>query len=313
MPRELRAKAAGLVHHVVHRGINRQAIFRDVEDCHIFLRIMSKAAEKHGLGVMAYCLMKNHHHLMIEDHNAKLSEAMHYLNGTYTTAFNQRHQCEGALLRGRFYSSPVLDDRYEMVLFRYIHLNPVKAGIATCAESYPWSSFQSYIGAHQPYPVTQTRILKKLERLGISLSELTSWMAKKLPSLDPICDPEGLKNWVARTNGKVAKKQHKRKFWNSPLLSPTALADSSTQRPQSKETQREALLVALCSDVAEEFGVDLHALVSPSMFESKRGYEARSAAALRCQAEHRASHAELAQLLCLSVKSIHSVLTRAKA
>jgi hypothetical protein len=90
--------------------------------------------------------MSNHFHLLLETPQGNLSEIMQHINGAYTTYFNVKRKRVGHLFQGRFKAILVEADEYAAELSRYIHLNPVRAGMAVKPEEYPWSSYHAYIG-----------------------------------------------------------------------------------------------------------------------------------------------------------------------
>jgi len=115
------------------------------------MSLLGRASKRFNLGLMAFCLMSNHFHLFLRTPSANLSEAMHWLNGTYTGYFNWRHQRCGHLLQGRFKSVLVLDESHYLHLSMYMHLNPVRAGMVEDPADYSWSSFRDYARAKSRY------------------------------------------------------------------------------------------------------------------------------------------------------------------
>jgi hypothetical protein len=89
--------------------------------------------------------MENHYHLLLEIAKENLPQAMHLINGGYTTYFNRIHNRSGHLFQGRYRAILVEKDRYALALSRYIHLNPYRAGISKRPEKYPWSSYLGYL------------------------------------------------------------------------------------------------------------------------------------------------------------------------
>ena len=140
MARPLRLDVPGAVYHVTARGNERRAIFRDDEDRHDYLSRLAFYREKFGFRLLAYCLMTNHIHLAIRRGASALSRVMASLHSSYTQSFNRRHRRVGHLFQGRYKSFLVQEDRYLQALIRYIHQNPVRAGIVGKAADYPWSS-----------------------------------------------------------------------------------------------------------------------------------------------------------------------------
>lgn len=162
MPRAPRTRSESGFYHVVARGSGRQIIFEDDADRYAFLRTMREAFEKRGLKVIAWCLMDNHVHIVAEDPDDELSAAMHALLLTYARRFNQRSGHVGHVFQERFRSSVIADDAYLLAAVRYVHDNPVRAGLSdTC--DFPWSSYREYVSA-APAEFTDTGLV--LEMLG---------------------------------------------------------------------------------------------------------------------------------------------------
>jgi len=146
MPRQPRIDIPDTVHHVFSRGHNKSALFLDDEDRFIFLKHLKRAQEKHPWDCLDYTLMTNHYHLQVKTIDVPLGKTMHLLNTLYAGHFNFRYNSVGHVFQNRFHSIPVQVDRYLLTLSRYIHLNPVVAGIVARPEDYPWSSYREYLG-----------------------------------------------------------------------------------------------------------------------------------------------------------------------
>ncbi len=146
MARALRIEFPGAFYHITSRGNEKKDIFRSRKDRERFLFYLESAAERYGAVVHTYCMMTNHYHLLMETTRGNLSEIMQYVNGAYTTYFNVKRKRSGHLFQGRFKSIVVDADEYAMELSRYIHLNPVRAGIVGKPHDHEWSSYRAYIG-----------------------------------------------------------------------------------------------------------------------------------------------------------------------
>jgi len=146
MARALRIEFPGAFYHITSRGNEKKDVFRSRKDRERFLFYIESAAERYGAVIHTYCLMTNHYHLFMETPRGNLSEIMQYVNGAYTTYFNVKRKRSGHLFQGRFKSIIVDADEYAMELSRYIHLNPVRAGIVKKPEDHEWSSYRAYIG-----------------------------------------------------------------------------------------------------------------------------------------------------------------------
>lgn len=148
MPRVARVKySSEALYHISERGNERRAIFHDDADRIRFLDIVRRNQAKYGFGIYAYCLMTNHLHLLVASHGADISQVMKSINISYVIYFNRKYQRCGHLFQDRFKSEPVDSNEYAMEVSRYIHLNPVRAGMVsneTICE-YPWSSYPHYV------------------------------------------------------------------------------------------------------------------------------------------------------------------------
>ena len=158
MARPYRLEAENTFYHLTSRGDNRKKIYGNVRDHERFLEYILKAKERYGFHLYAYVLMSNHYHLLIETLRPNLSRIMHYLNGSYTTYYNTKRKKTGHLFQGRYKSIIVDKDSYFLELTKYIHLNPVKAGMAENPEDYPWSSYAGYTGKRKDRYIDQSAI-----------------------------------------------------------------------------------------------------------------------------------------------------------
>ena len=150
MARPLRIAYPGAYYHVTSRGNEQKDIFKSRRDREKFLEYFESATQRYGAVIHAYCLMSNHYHLLLETPAGNLSQIMQHINSAYTTYFNVKRKRSGHLFQGRYKAILVEADQYATELSRYIHLNPVRAGIVAQPEDYPWSSYQSYIGQGNP-------------------------------------------------------------------------------------------------------------------------------------------------------------------
>ena len=128
------------------RGNERKAVFQSNRDREKYLSYVESAHERYGALIHAYCLMGNHYHLLLETPRGNLSKILQYTNGAYTTYFNIKRSRSGHLFQGRFKGIVVDKDEYCKELSRYIHLNPVRAGMVKAPLEYPWSSYRYFTG-----------------------------------------------------------------------------------------------------------------------------------------------------------------------
>ena len=132
-------------HHVMNRARRGQDLFVDKADYQQFIDLLQETTDLFNVRVAAYCLMPTHYHLMLQTPDANLSRCMRHLNGVYTQRYNVSHSCDGTLFRGRYKSILVDADNYVLQLVRYIHRNPLKAGLVKRLDQYVWSSHKGYL------------------------------------------------------------------------------------------------------------------------------------------------------------------------
>ena len=145
MSRPLRIQYPNAWYHVMNRGRRGELTFTTDEDHEVFIDILKELVDVYKVHVAAYCLMSNHYHLLLQTPNANLSRAMRHLNGVYTQRFNMSHFCDGQLFRGRYKSIVVDADSYLIELVRYIHRNPLEAGLVDKLNKYKWTSHKGYL------------------------------------------------------------------------------------------------------------------------------------------------------------------------
>ena len=144
MPRTARAQSESGYYHVMLRGNERRDIFLDDEDRERYLHLLAKQVTNESIDIIAYCLMDNHLHLLIHDKGDKMASAMRSIGVSYAGYFNKKNNRIGHLFQDRFKSEAIEDDTYLFAALRYIHQNPVKAGMCSKAEEYTWSSDKYY-------------------------------------------------------------------------------------------------------------------------------------------------------------------------
>ena len=143
MPRLTRFWSPDHPLHVIHRGNNRVAIFRDDIDRGYYFRLLAGASREHGCAIHAYVMMPNHVHLLTSPSaSTSLPRTMQSLGRSYVQHFNRRHERTGTLWEGRYRGTLIDTDAYLLACMRYIELNPVRAGIVSDPAGFRWSSFR---------------------------------------------------------------------------------------------------------------------------------------------------------------------------
>ncbi|MBU6402330.1 MAG: transposase, partial [Verrucomicrobia bacterium] len=167
----VRVEFPGAIYHVMNRGDRREPIVRDDRDRAVFLATLGETCQKTGWEVLAWCLMNNHFHLVVETPRGNLVAGMKWFLGTYTARFNRRHKLVGHLFSGR-YKALVIEGGgagYLRTVCQYVHLNPVRAGLigpGQRLQQYCWSSYRAYLGSSNQRP-SWLRVDRLFGELGI--------------------------------------------------------------------------------------------------------------------------------------------------
>jgi REP element-mobilizing transposase RayT len=135
---------------VTNRGAGRVSTFATDADRVEFGRLLGVAHERFEVSALAYCLMGNHFHLVLDAPDGGLSPFMQLVSSVYTRHVNERHGGDGPLFRGRFFSRPLLSHAYLVNAVRYVHRNPIDLGFAGRLDEYRWSSHRTYLGMRRP-------------------------------------------------------------------------------------------------------------------------------------------------------------------
>ena len=149
MARKPRIHFPGACYHVILRGNGGQALFYRKQDRSRFFILLQEGIERYGHCIHAFCLMTNHVHIAIQVGDIPLSRIMQNLSFRYTRFVNSGKKRIGHLFQGRYKAILIDVDSYLLELIRYIHLNPVRAGITKTPDEYPWSSHKAYLGVEK--------------------------------------------------------------------------------------------------------------------------------------------------------------------
>ena len=223
------------------RGINHQNIFEDAEDYYQFITTLDRVRVQYDdLGlpcginctIYAYCLMANHFHLLIRERNEQIGEVVKRLASSYVYYYNHKYLRDGHLFKERFKSEPVNDMEYFTILLRYIHQNPLKAGIVEKVKDYEYSSWGEYDGTVEPvFQICDVNTV--LNR--ITFKELDEWVNDPLD--DDVCC---LDNDNERPRLRLSDDQ----VWQE-IIKYVGVGNSSDFQKLEKSKQRETLRTLL--------------------------------------------------------------------
>lgn len=159
MPRRVRCYLPHFPYHIVQRSRNRQHCFSDPEDYLLYVELWRQHSAAYGVRVHAYCLMKNHIHVLATpEHDSSIPNTMRTVGSRYARYINRKYRRTGALWEGRHRASLIQSDKYLLTCSRYIELNPVRCYAASTPENYQWSSYvanglgrSSWVTPHDEY------------------------------------------------------------------------------------------------------------------------------------------------------------------
>lgn len=150
VPRKPRGDAEPGTFHVFARGYGKMAIFRDRRDRKTYLDLVGEAVAKFHWRCLAFCLMENHVHLLVQVENGSLGSGMQSIHGRYGQRFNRRHGRVGHLFQGRFGSVRINSDQQMWAVIAYIARNPVEAGLCPDPVDWEWSSHSAVLDLDGP-------------------------------------------------------------------------------------------------------------------------------------------------------------------
>jgi putative transposase len=159
MARRLREELEGGVFHVFARGNGKQLIYLDDVDRRIYLAALGGVVRRTGWRCLAFCLMHNHLHLLLETPNANLASGMQRLHTLYAQSFNKRHGRHGHLFQGRYGAVRIRTDEQLWTVAHYLAQNPVEAGLCRGPREWPWSSYATVAAGHSPAWLDTDRLL----------------------------------------------------------------------------------------------------------------------------------------------------------
>lgn len=206
MARLARVVIPGLPHHVTQRGNRAQRVFHEEGDWRYYLGLVSEAAKASATAIWAYCLMPNHvHFVAVPSTEDGLRRTFAMPHKRYTAMINRRNGWTGHLWQGRFNSS-VMDEEHLMAAVRYVSLNPVRAGLVTRAEDWPWSSARAHLTTRDDGIVTVAPMISRVGDFAPYLSaEHDPKAVAALRRSYSTGRPVGAANWLRTLEGETGR------------------------------------------------------------------------------------------------------------
>ncbi|MCC7051926.1 MAG: transposase [Gemmatimonadaceae bacterium] len=211
MARIARVVIPGLAHHVTQRGNGRQRTFHSAEDCLEYLHLLRRACAAQKVTCLAYCLMPNHVHLILEPATGDgLRRSLAVVHQRYAQRSNARHGVTGHFWQGRYGSVP-MDDAHLYEALRYVLLNPVRASLAQTAAEWRWSSARAYLTGADDGLTHPRRLLRMIGNVATYLGDEPN--AQRVAGLRaastigrPVGSPEFVRRLEALTGRGLAPK-----------------------------------------------------------------------------------------------------------
>jgi putative transposase len=272
MPRGPRLDAPGVLHHVMVRGIERSAIFVDDIDRGDFIARLERLCADGGAVVYAWCLMDNHVHLAIRTGARPLATTMRRLLTGYAVSFNRRHGRAGHLFQNRYKSIVIDEERYLLALVRYIHRNPVRAGLVESVDAlaeHPWSGHAALVGATARGFQEVDAVLSRFgARVGVARRALRDFMgAAQASAEERVFEGGGLRRSMGvRTrsvSGRRSAGEAPRMAYDERILGSGSFVEAVLERAvenartdAASSAPKEERFARLIGEVAEKLGLE---------------------------------------------------------
>jgi len=276
MPRQPRLDAPGVLHHVIARGIERTTIFRTDMDRRDFLARVTALCEAGAWMVYAWALLPTHFHLLARTAGGSLPGSMRKLLTGYVVNFNRRHKRSGHLFQNRYKSILCEDEPYLLELTRYIHLNPLRAGMLSSLEvldTYPWTGHSALLGrVSRPWQSTDAILAYFGRRRRQAIARYEEFVAAGVPIGRR---PELVGGGLVRSAGGWSQVLSMRRHGTRMASDPRILGDGQFVEgllTQAEERHRATLRIrgrvphlnVLAAQVATKAAVDLSTMLSGS-------------------------------------------------
>jgi len=263
MPTKVRLTIPGALHHVMARGIAGRDLFQSDADREMFLSFLGDSTKKTGYRCYAWVLMSNHYHLLLRASDQPLMELMRGLNAKYARYFNRKHKQRGYVFQDRFKSIVTQDQGYIESLVRYIHLNPIRAGVVRSMKEldhYRWAGHAVLMGKRSCDYQTTTDVLKRFgDTAEMARREYRRFVEKGINGVNE----NPLVNAVRKANlGTQSGHEHRLWVIGDPEFVRGALRKFDEKRLRLMRYQKEGwTLKRLHQCLAERIGIDQDTLL----------------------------------------------------
>jgi len=215
----------GAYHHIMNRGISGIDIFSDMELRDNFRKLLGEKSRKLKIRLLAYCLMNNHYHLVLQNSSNKLSEFMKELNGHFGIIYSKTTGNKGYVFQGRYKSTLIQEGAYLRMAIAYVLLNPLRAGIVDDPYKYKWSSITDYHSTGDSI-IDKEFVEELFQGREVFNKFLEDWSGKDIPVRNTrfgklICDEGHIDKAIRRFDRRGKNKETKRRRKNDYILQPS--------------------------------------------------------------------------------------------
>ncbi len=248
MARPLRIEYPGAWYHVLNRGRRKEKVFFQESDYPMFMDILEESTDVFNLEVHAYSFIPNHYHLLIRTPDGNLSRIMRHINGSYTQKINRRYGFEGSLFKGRFKSILVEEEAYLLEIIRYIHRNPLKAGLEKKLGEHKWTSCYGYNNIKKrPGWLKTESVLRYFSEYDKEALRKMNAYVRKAPPRDLERRLESL-NWPAILGGSKFIEEVKKKIRGKKI--------DKAEIPQYKKSFKNMKTKEIIGKILEEYKIE---------------------------------------------------------
>lgn len=311
MPRKPRLEVEGLCYHVIARGIERRQLFKEREDYRFFLDHLSEVLVATQIDCYAFCLMPNHLHLLLKQKSIPISRAMRRLLTRYALYFNKKYRRSGHLFQNRYKAIICQEEPYLLELIRYIHLNPVRAKIASTMEElsrYPFSGHALLIGRKNCDWFAKDRVLSHFGK-GLKKAR-EAYLAFIVDGLAMGKDPRYTGGGLKRSLGYPEEYPRQRQAFDDRILGDGDFVLSLQQLEEADGRRSDLTIEQLIDKAAEAYSLDIESIRGNK--KTKALCEARALTAYLASVRLGLSFAETARHLNVNRSSVARMAERGR-
>ena len=306
MPRKARITVPGAIHHIMARGNEGKTIFVDDDDRHFFLNTLETQLFKTRYLLYAWCLMDNHYHLLIRINEFPLGAFMRQLNGRYAQYFRKKSKTRGYFFQDRYKSIVSQDQFYIEQMVRYIHLNPIRAGICkTLAEldKYYWCGHSVLIGSRSWLAQTTHDVLRCFaEKRHEALTQYRFFLEDGLKKEPEMYD-------IIRKNNSDSENIHQTGCWvigNKEFVSKALAADKMKRSRLAQYTREKVTLDKIGKTISSRYGLGPDEIKKRGRNNAQS--KARKVFAAICNRQYQFPVCEIANYLHISSQSVSNLI-----